>query len=269
MNHTGPPTEADEPPVPEPTYAERARTLLYLGRTATLATLSRKHPGHPFASVMPYALDARGRPLLLISSLATHTQNLQADPRASLLVLEATGRGDVLAAGRATLMGDVRPVPAAEIAEVRPAYLAHHPNAAYWVDFADFAFYRMEIRDIYYVGGFARMDWVDTQEYAVARPDPLADAAASIIEHMNRDHADALVTFARVLAREEADAATMVSVDRLGFKLRIQAGARVSSARIPFLREVRTAEESRAVLIEMLRDARQHLPSPPLGERGG
>ena len=83
--HAGPPAGATTPAVPEPSYAERARTLAHLGRTGTLATLSRKHPGHPFASVMPYALDERGRPLMLISSMAMHTQNLMTDARASLL----------------------------------------------------------------------------------------------------------------------------------------------------------------------------------------
>jgi len=68
--HAGPPRAADTPPVPEPTFAERARTLAYLGRTGTLATLSRRHPGHPFGSVMPYALDDGGRPLFLISTMA-------------------------------------------------------------------------------------------------------------------------------------------------------------------------------------------------------
>src|SRR3989441_224329 len=86
--HAGPPRADDAPAVPEPTFAERARTLAYLGRTGTLATLSRRHPGHPFASVMPYALDDAGRPVVLISSMAMHTQNLQADPRASLLVTQ-------------------------------------------------------------------------------------------------------------------------------------------------------------------------------------
>jgi putative heme iron utilization protein len=73
---------------------------------------------------------------------------------------------------------------------------------------------------------------------------------------MNRDHADALLVFARVLARVEADEASMVSVDRLGFKLRIRSQARLASTRIPFPCEVRTPEETRAVLIDMLRDAR-------------
>src|SRR5262249_26288050 len=106
--HAGPPGRHDAPVVPEPTYAERARTLAHLGRTGTLATLSRRHPGHPFGSVMPYALDVEGRPLLLISAMAMHTQNLEADARASLLVTQPDWSGDPLAAGRLTLMGQAR-----------------------------------------------------------------------------------------------------------------------------------------------------------------
>jgi hypothetical protein len=262
--HAGPAPVPDLPPPPEPTYAERARTLVHLGRTGTLSTLSAKHPGHPFGSLMPYALDGRGRPLFLISTMAMHTQNLQADRRASLLVTQA-GRvptpeawvGDPLAAGRVTLMGEASPLSGADAAEARKIYLARHANAAYWVDFQDFGFYRLEVADVYFVGGFGAMDWVSALEYLAARPDPLADAAAGIIEHMNRDHADALVTFARVLAGTPADEAVMVSVDRLGFKLRIKSGPRMHSARIAFPREVTTVEACRAVLIEMLRDAQR------------
>src|SRR6266540_7195662 len=105
--HAGPPSASDSPPVPEPTFAERARTLVHLGETGTLATLSRRHPGHPFASIMPYALDADGRPLFLISAMAMHTQNLEADGRASLLVTQPGAAADPLASGRVTLMGRV------------------------------------------------------------------------------------------------------------------------------------------------------------------
>ena len=255
--HASPTDAPDRPPAPEPTYAERACTLVYLGRMGTLSTLSRKHPGHPFGSVMPYALDAGGRPLFLISTMAMHTQNLQADPRASLLVLQPGWGGDLLAAGRVTLMGEAIPLPDTEAPEARTAYLARHPNAQYWVDFEDFGFYRLEVANVYFVGGFAAMDWISAEDYLAARPDPLADAAAGIIEHMNRDHADALVTFARVLAGAPADEASMVAVDRLGFKLRIKSGARLHSARISFPREVTTPEACRGVLIEMLRSARR------------
>jgi heme oxygenase (biliverdin-IX-beta and delta-forming) len=254
--HAGPPRADDEPTVPEPTYAERARTLAHLGHTGTLATLSRRHPGHPFASVMPYALDDAGRPLFLISAMAMHTQNLEADPRASLLVTQPGWDGDPLAAGRLTLMGDARRVPDADAAAARDRYLARHERARYWVDFEDFGFWRLEVADLYFVGGFAAMDWVTAADYAAARPDPLADAAPGIVEHMNRDHADALLEYARHFARESADEATMVAVDRLGFKLRLRSGERLSSVRIAFPREVTSAAQSREMLIAMLREAR-------------
>lgn len=261
--HAGPPRRDDAPVVPEPAYAERARTLAHLGRTATLATLSRRHPGHPFGSVMPYALDGEGRPLLLISTMAMHTQNLEADPRASLLITQPDWSGDPLAAGRLTLMGEGRRLDAAHVAPAREAYLERHSRARYWVDFDDFAFWRLDLLDVYFVGGFAAMDWVTAADYASARPDPLADAAGGIVEHMNRDHAGALIAYARHFAGETADEATMVTVDRLGFKLRLRQGERLSSVRIGFPREVTTSAQSREVLIEMLRQANQGSPSPP------
>jgi len=254
--HAGPPRAADVPVVPEPTFAERARTLAHVGRTGTLATVSRRHAGHPFASVMPYALDPGGAPLFLISTMAMHTQNLEADPRASLLVTQPDWSGDPLAAGRLTLMGEARQLRAPDAADARAAYLARHERAGYWVDFDDFAFWRLDVIDVYFVGGFAAMDWVTAAEYAAAGPDPLVDVAAGIVEHMNRDHADALIVYARHYAGEAADEATMVSVDRLGFKLRLRQDERLSSIRIAFPREVTTAGQSREVLIEMLRRAR-------------
>ena len=254
--HAGPPRAGDAPTIPEPTFAERARTLAYLGHTGALATLSRRHPGHPFASVMPYALDDAGCPLFLISTMAMHTQNLETDPRASLLVTQPGWDGDPLAAGRLTLMGEARRVPDADAPSARERYLARHERARYWVDFEDFGFWRLAIVDVYFVGGFAAMDWVTAADYGAARPDPLADAAAGIVEHMNRDHADALIEYARHFAGEPAEEAAMVAVDRLGFKLRLRSGERLSSVRIAFPREVTTTAQSREVLIAMLKEAR-------------
>ena len=264
--HAGPSRSGDSPPVPEPTYAERARTLAYLGRSGALATLSRKHAGYPFASVMPYALDEHGQPLVLISAMAMHTQNLQADPRASLLVTPpasgsaANEPSAPLAAARLTLMGEARPLARGEAGTARETYLVRHPRAAYWVDFDDFSFWRIDVTDIYFVGGFAAMDWVEAPAYASAQADPLADVAGGIITHMNSDHADALVTYARAYAGVEADEAVMTSVDRLGFRLRITHDGRRHGVRIAFPREVTTVGDSRTVLIEMLRAARGDAP---------
>jgi len=254
--HAGTGVASDQPAVPEPSFAERARTLVYLARIGSLSTLSRKQPGFPFGSVMPYGLDDRGRPIFLISTMAMHTQNLQADPRASLLVTQNDAGGDPLGASRVTLVGNVLPIPQPEVAEARNLYLARYANSKYWVDFEDFSFYRMDAVDVYYVGGFGVMGWVAASEYDRAKPDPLADSMAEIIQHMNADHKDALILLARVLARIESQEATMTAVDRLGFHARLKTQDGIRGARIAFLREVSNPAETREVLVEMVRQAR-------------
>src|ERR1019366_8592825 len=125
-----------------------------------------------------------------------------------------------------------------------------------WVDFEDFSFYRMEMVDVYYVGGFGVMGWVTASEYCRAQPDPLADAATDIIQHMNTDHGDALIVLARVLAGIESQEVAMTSVDRLGFHVRFKTKDGIRGARIPFSREVTSPAEARTVLVEMVAQAR-------------
>jgi putative heme iron utilization protein len=252
--HAGPPAP-ERAPVPEPTLAERGRTLIQVGRIGTLSTHSRKQPGFPFGSVMPYAADDQGRPVFLISNMAMHTQNLKTDARASLLVMQDGGE-DPLGSARITLVGEVLPAPETETGAVRELYLSHHPGARYWVDFDDFGFYRMVLADVYFIGGFGVMGWVTADEYARSQPDPLAAESAGILRHMNEDHSEALVLLARAAGETGAEAATMTAVDRLGFHLRLQSGERVHGARIAFLREVRNTLEVRTVLVEMVRAAR-------------
>jgi heme oxygenase (biliverdin-IX-beta and delta-forming) len=247
---------SDQPAVPEPSYAERARTLMYLGRIGSLSTLSRKQPGFPFGSVMPYGLDDHGRPIFLVSTMAMHTQNLKADARASLLVTQSDADGDPLGASRVTLVGNVRPILEAEVADARNLYLARHANSRYWVDFEDFSFYRMDVVDVYYVGGFGVMGWVSDSEYDRSQPDPLADSTAEIIQHMNADHKDSLVLLAREFAHIESQEATMTAVDRLGFQVRLKTQDGIRGARIAFLREVSNSAETRMVLVEMVKRSR-------------
>jgi len=203
--------------------------------------------------MMPYAADELGRPTFFISSMAMHTQNLQQDARASLLITQPDISGDPLGAARLTLLGPVTEAPAAE---VRDLYLSRHENAKYWQDYTDFAYYRLEVSDIYFIGGFGVMGWISAQDYRSALPDPLAAVAPGIIQHMNRDHADALILIARRFAGEAADEAAMTAVDRLGFHLRLKSGDRIHGRRVAFLREVRNSDAARAVLIEMVQQAR-------------
>ncbi len=255
--HAGTSAGGAQVTIPEPSYAERARTLLHLSRVASLSTLSRKRPGFPFGSLMPYALDGAGRPLFLISTMAMHTQNLQLDARASLLVTQPEAEGDPLGAARVTVVGNAATLAAPEIAEARGLYLERHPNSKYWVDFDDFSFFRMDVVDVYYVGGFGVMGWVAAPEYVDAHADPLADAAAGILQHMNADHQDALILLAKVFARTTAQEAVMTAVDRLGFHVRMKTEEGMKGARIAFLGEVTTPGETRKMLVDMVQQARR------------
>src|ERR1700733_1241058 len=133
--HAGTGATGTQPAIPEPSFAERARTLLHLGRVGSLSTLSRKRPGFPFGSLMPFALDGKGRPIFLISTMAMHTQNLQQDARASLLVTQPEASGDPLGAARVTVVGNVTAIAEVELADARRIYLERHANSKYWVDF--------------------------------------------------------------------------------------------------------------------------------------
>ncbi len=247
---------AAQPQLPEPSHAERSRTLMSMESLATLSTVSRKHPGFPFGSLMPYALDAAGRPIFLISNMAMHTQNLHSDPRCSLFVTRPAADGDPLGAARVTLVGNAETVAESEKGAVREIYLARHANSRYWVDFADFGFFRLEPIDLYYVGGFGVMGWVEAEAYAHASPDPLAEAAAGILAHMNADHVDSMIMLAKVYAGIEASEAAMTSVDRLGFSLRLKTADGMKGPRINFLGEVGDAQETRKMLVEMVRQAK-------------
>ena len=251
----GPGTGA--PSLPEPSHAERARTLLSQSSVGSLSTHSRKQPGFPFGSLMPYALDGQGRPLLLISTMAMHTQNLVADPRAALLVTSPDTDGDPLGAARVTLLGETTPVPPEDLTEARELYLARHENSRYWVDFKDFAFFRMEVVDLYYVGGFGVMGWVPVDAFRQAAPDPLAKAGPGILAHMNADHADSLILLSRRFAGIEAEEAQMTAVDRLGFVVRLKTAEGMRGARINFLHEVHDSQRAREVLVAMVQVARQ------------
>ena len=81
-----------------------ARQLLRRATTATLASLN-PDGGMPYASLVNVATDVDGRPIVLISGLAWHTRNLEADSRASLLVAEPPASGDALTGPRVTIMG--------------------------------------------------------------------------------------------------------------------------------------------------------------------
>ncbi|MFK7768326.1 MAG: HugZ family protein [Mariniblastus sp.] len=136
--------------------------LLKQNNSGSLSTFSVKHPEFPFASVASYCMSPQNEPVFFFSSMATHSKNLRSNPNAALLVT-ASQSASALAGGRATVMGTLIPVEE-NIEEIRKAYLAANPDAAQWMSFGDFQFYRMEVVDIYFVAGFGVMGWIRPEE---------------------------------------------------------------------------------------------------------
>jgi putative heme iron utilization protein len=100
------------------------------------------------------------------------------------------------------------------------------------------------------------MGWVEARDYEHAGPDPLAQAAPGILVHMNADHVHAMILLARSHAGFEATEATMTSVDRLGFTLRLETSDGIKGAPINFLQEATSPQQTRAALVKMVRRAK-------------
>jgi putative heme iron utilization protein len=205
-------------------------------------------------------------PVFFISELAEHTKNLRGDSRASLLVAES-GEGDPLAKGRVTLLGHARVLSGGpEHDAAKDAYLSRHPNAAYYIDYSDFAFWRLDVESVRYIGGYGRMSWVVVADWRSGEPDPIAPHATAIIDHMNEDHADAMVAFCRALTRAtDTTTATMTGVDRYGFEMSAQTGRGPRPIRLPFSAPIATAEDARREMVALVRRAREVLAAQEAG----
>jgi heme oxygenase (biliverdin-IX-beta and delta-forming) len=245
------------PAVRAPSHAERCRTLASQSLSATLSTVAREPPGFPYGSLVAVAVDDVGRPLFLLSDLAEHTGNLHADSRASALLTEPLGAHDQpLALGRVTILGPCAKVAPAQCAGVREAFLRQQPTAAYYVDFDDFGFYRIEPTALRYVGGFGRMSWVTADAYRAAEPDPLAALASGIVKQMNEEHAVDLLACTRALGGvADATRVTMTAVDRYGFEIAAATPAGPRAMRIAFDVAVTTADDVRRSIVIVTRRA--------------
>lgn len=252
------PTALYDLDVPRPSHAERVRTLLSSQSTGTLGTLSIDPPGYPYGTFVTYAMHEH-RPVFLVSRLAEHTKNLVGDERASLLVHES-GKADPLANSRVTLLGRARRVPRDAAASMRTVFLATHPYAASFVDYDDFDFFALEVETLRYIGGYGRMSWVDAADFREAAPDPIAKAERGIVDHMNDDHADALLLYCRAFSRAgDAERATMTAIDRYGFEMTAFGPFGQGPVRLAFAQPISTAKEARESLVAMVAQARAKL----------
>ena len=230
-----------------------ARNLVRASPFASLATLSGD--GFPLSTLISIATGMDGSPLILVSRLSGHTTNLLADVRCSLL-FQRTGKGDPLAHPRISVKGH------AEIVErespdghvFRRRFLARQPKSELYIDFPDFLFLRIGMLSASLNGGFGKAFELGPPDLLTdtAHADGLRDGEAEIIAHMNDDHADAVHLYATRLAKREAGAWRIVSVDPDGFEL----AAGTELARIAFSGHAPTPDDVRMQMVRLAKEAR-------------
>jgi len=225
-----------------------AKKLLREGRSGALATLM-PGSGDPYCSLVNVATAIDGAPLLLLSNLALHTKNIQADARVSLM-LDERKEGDPLEGARIMLMGTcTKADPTAA-----DAYLRRHPEAEMFASFADFAFYRMAIDRAHLVAGFGRIVDIRPKDLLadVSDAQALIEAESGAIAHMNEDHADACRLYATKLLGAPDGDWRCVGIDPDGLEL--QQGR--TALRLPFPQRITAPGPLRAVLRELAEQAR-------------
>ena len=217
-----------------------ARALLRRHHAGTLATLSHRLGGYPFGSVVPFVLDHAARPVMLVSRLAEHTRNIEADRRASLLVSEPTV--DVQAGARLTLVGDVARV-TGNLGALRARYLRYFPDAGRLLELGDFAFHRLEPLQIRYIAGFAELHWISAADF-VPPANALADDETTVLARINAEHADALRDFCRFFHGRDMGPAVVIGVDCDGCDLRAGNTSPHAVLRVDFEQAAITADEA-------------------------
>lgn len=237
--------------------SEEARTLVHATTSGTLASLS--DDGTPWASLVTYGLLEDGSPVLCLSTLAEHGRNLEKRDQASLMVSDPVHRGEVLAGGRVTLAGRaVRPEDHEFGDGAREAHLAAVPSAEMYLDFNDFSLWVLEVERVRWVGGYGRMDSASAADYAAATPDPVHPSAPAAVDHLNEDHADALLQMARVLGgRDDAETAQCAGIDRYGMDLTLETPKGKAATRVDFIEPVGSPDGLREATVQLAKAARE------------
>jgi len=197
--------------------ALEARRFLRSTRSAVLSTHSARFAGYPFGSIAPFVLDHDGNPLILISTIAEHTKNIQKDPHVSLIAFDPAAP-DMQAGGRLTLLGEAH-IADKQDGPLRARYLSYFPQAAQYFDMHDFLFHHITIQQARYIGGFGNIHWLSGE--ALRPPEnTLAAQEDGILAHMNADHADSLRAYCRKVHGVAAEQVEMVGIDADGFDVR-------------------------------------------------
>ena len=197
--------------------AREAREMLRAHRYGALSTLSKKFDGYPFGSITPYLVDHDGSLIILISTLAEHTKNIQNNPRVSLITHNQSNP-EIQTQGRATVIGDANRIDDREQAGVR--YLRYFPEAKTYMGMHDFSFYRIAPVAIRFIGGFGKIHWADLTEYVPKNFEVYAQQETRLLATLNIQQQSALLLLLKEQHGVNASVVQAIGLDCDGVDVR-------------------------------------------------
>ncbi len=230
--------------------ARQVRELIRGAVTGAIATIDRD-TGEPYVALTVLATDHDVTPILLLSELSDHRQNLDRDNRASLLLDRARGLEHPMTGARVSLQGRLE---ASDRPDHRDRYLARHPAAAQYADFADFGIFRLNLTRVHLIGGFGVAKWLEAAavSFDVSAAESLRDGETAILEHMNADHGEAVQLYAKSYGAE-GGGWQMTGIDPEGCDLRRDGEV----LRIAFESPIQSPDEARETLVKLAQEARR------------
>lgn len=232
---------------------QTAKSLIRSGKQGALATVM-PGTGDPYCSLVNVATAPDGSPVLLISALAIHTKNILADSRVSLMIDERRA-GDPLEGARVMIAARAdKVVDAVALEPIRRRYLLRHPGAATFVDFPDFAFFKLTMRDVHLVAGFGRIVTLEAGKVLtdLRGADEVVAGEAGAVAHMNEDHMEANALYATKLLSAADGAWRVTGLDPDGADLALGD----ATLRLPFPERVTSALALRKTLVALVGEAR-------------
>jgi putative heme iron utilization protein len=209
--------------------ANNCHALRLVARAQRKAALATSLDGRPYASLVTLAWDHDLSAILLLSRLSEHTRHLLADPRAALLLDGTEGLPNPQTGPRVTLVGEAVEDKSPRL---KARFLAMHPGAALYADFADFSVWRLRVERAHFVGGFGRAVWFDAP--LVPEAEAMAAGEAELLAGMGHAFGEG-----HRLIGVDSDGCDLVSGEEI--------------RRIAFAQPVQDADAAKRILFDLAR----------------
>jgi len=230
-------------------YENEAVTLMRSNSIAILSTLSKKHDEFPFGSFITYVTDQNRSIYIYASNIAEHTKNILNNPKSCLTIFNITDEEDKQNSSRLSIMGNfVKVKKGHELDNCKDRFFTFLPKSKGYSNMHDFNFYKLDPKNIRWIGGFGEIAWLKDKFWKLKKPD-WSDEEESMINHMNSDHKDVVVSSLKGFYGIEDSKSIMIGISIDGYYL--ESNSKIYY--IPFNSPCLNSEEVREALVDHAR----------------